>query len=1075
MIGVRLRIVVIAAAVVSLADVRAVGIESGPDERLWQYRNLGKAFYENPTTQGEAVEQFRKALDLAPESARERLNYGLALLRAGKTEEGIRELEKVQQQDPALPHTWFNLGIQYKKRGTDQWNARAIQQFEQMVRLVGDEPVSHFNLGYLYKIAGRPADALREFETAARLAPTLAGPHFQLYNAYRDPAVGRLDDARREQERFQEIKRRNAGAVIPEDLEWGYYAEIYDPADAAAEDADPPPRPPSFAAREILRLANPSAAALVVFDADHDQRPDAIVWSTAGVYLLKGGDTIVHDSGLESLEGVVSIAPADYDNDGAVDLAVMTRDGAMLWHHEDGLRFAPQPAPLAGGHIVRAAWLDYDHDYDLDLLLFGDRNRLFRNSGPAGFVDVTAEFPFAAGQPLDAVVVEATADAVGRDVLVSYRDRGGVLYRDELEGKFKAEPLNELPEGSSPILARDINRDGWVDVITAAAGETRLLLNSRGHFATATGASVHADAGLAAADFERLGVTDLVVGDRLLRWTKDRLLETHVDLGAAVARATADFNADGRLDLLTVDGAGRVGLALNTSDDVREWLRVSLTGVKNLRSGAGAVIEVKAGTRYQKALYEGVPVVFGLGERTQVDTVRITWPNGLVQNELRQRAGAAIAIKEAPRLSGSCPMIFTWDGARFRFITDVLGVAPLGASAGDGTYFPVDRDEYVQVPADALAISDGEYEVRVTEELREVSYLDRIQLIAVDHPAATAILTNDKFKAPPFPEFRLFGVDRPIPPHAAYDDRGRDVLDALLMEDRRYPDGYRRDFKGVAQPHHLDLDFGSAAPDNRALLVLNGWVDWADGSTFRGAAQEGAALLLPSLQVKDARGAWQTVIEDMGIPAGKPKTIVVDLTGRFLSASREVRIVTNLCVYWDRIYLSDRIEAPDVVQTPLDPVRADLRFRGFSRAIVDPERKQPEAFDYQDVRPVTMWNPTPGLYTRFGDVRPLLAAADDRLVVMGSGDEVRLRFGARRLPRLADGWRRDFLLLFVGWAKDGDANTAFSQTVDPLPFRGMSAYPYPAAEQFPHDDYARAYNTRPALHLLRSLAPRTGR
>src|SRR6267378_619559 len=87
------------------------------EDLLWRYRNLGKAFYENPTTQKEAVTEFRKALDLAPKSARERVNYGLALLRAGQTKEGIVELEKAQQRDPAIPHTWFNLGIALKKEG----------------------------------------------------------------------------------------------------------------------------------------------------------------------------------------------------------------------------------------------------------------------------------------------------------------------------------------------------------------------------------------------------------------------------------------------------------------------------------------------------------------------------------------------------------------------------------------------------------------------------------------------------------------------------------------------------------------------------------------------------------------------------------------------------------------------------------------------------------------------------------------------------------------------------------------------------------------------------------------------
>jgi hypothetical protein len=258
------------------------------------------------------------------------------------------------------------------------------------------------------------------------------------------------------------------------------------------------------------------------------------------------------------------------------------------------------------------------------------------------------------------------------------------------------------------------------------------------------------------------------------------------------------------------------------------------------------------------------------------------------------------------------------------------------------------------------------------------------------------------------------------------------------------------------------------------VLILNGWVDWADGSTFLGASQEDPrGLMLPSLQVKDRSGQWVTVVEDMGIPAGKPKTIAVDLTRKFLSASREVRIVTNLCVYWDEIFLLESSAAPKTVLTPIDASHVDLRFRGFSAVTIDPERTQPESFDYSRVSPLSMWNPTPGLYTRYGDVTPLLHSIDDRLVIMGSGDEIALTFPAAGLPRLPSGWTRDFLLLVDGWAKDADPNTAFSQSVEPLPFHAMSAYPYRANEHFPDDPLHRAYlveyNTRPALRLLRPL------
>jgi hypothetical protein len=230
---------------------------------------------------------------------------------------------------------------------------------------------------------------------------------------------------------------------------------------------------------------------------------------------------------------------------------------------------------------------------------------------------------------------------------------------------------------------------------------------------------------------------------------------------------------------------------------------------------------------------------------------------------------------------------------------------------------------------------------------------------------------------------------------------------------------------------------------------------------------------MPRLLVHDDAGGWIPVIEDMGIPAGKPKTIAVDVTGLLPAGGATLRIETSLVVYWDEIYLARAPETPRLTLTSLDPATADLRFRGFSRVEIHPERKQPERFVYADVRPTAMWNPTPGLYTRYGDVTELLSAVDDRFVVMGSGDEVRLLFDGSALPALPDGWTRDFLLHVDGWAKDGDANTAHSQTVEPLPFHGMPQYPYEDPHRYPDDPehlrYREHYLTRPALRLVRPL------
>jgi Tfp pilus assembly protein PilF len=1039
-------------------------------ERILRHRNLGKAFYENSTTQLMAVDEFKKALDLAPDSARERINYGLALLRAGKTEAGTAELEKAQKQDPSIPHTWFNLGIVFKK---DSQYEKAIAQFEGMLKLVPNEPVTHYNLGFLYKVGGKQDLALKHFETAAKLNPNLAGPHFQLFNAYR--TVGRAEEAAREQTIFQDIKKKTAGAAIPEDLEWSFYAEIYETIDPALAKDDQPGPPAKFAATALAKGVDAATAGALVLDADNDGKPDLLVWSSKGAHLFKGGAAPAIDLGIKD---AVSISAGDYNNDGFADLAVITTSGASLWLNQKGA-FVKQDVKLPAGKFARAVWIDYDHDYDLDLVLLGETSALLRNNGAAGFSDETATFPFVKGKALAAVHFDLIPDTDGFDLVVSFADRPGVLYRDKMMGKFEAVDLPQVAAGTTSLASADLDNDSTTDLGVAGPSGAAVIFNRDGKFDAPKPLAAGA-AAVSFLDVENRGIFDIAAAGALFRnqGTGKFADAKAAPLSGAALYVTADFDGDGRADLAAVKLDGSVEMLRNQTETKNNWIRANLLGVKNLKLAYGADVEIKSGPRYQKQTYRGMPLIFGLGPYNTLETVRITWANGMVQNELKQTTGKTVTFKEAPRLSGSCPMIFTWNGNEWEFVTDVLGVAPLGASSGDGKYFPLDHDEYIQIPRGAITAVNGHYEVRITEELREVSYLDQVKLIAVDHPASAEIYTNDKFQSPPFPEYRLFGVEKRIYPARALDHKGRNVLPALTRRDRVYPDQFARDFNGVAELHHLDLDFGAAVAsrDRKGadVLILNGWVDWADGSSFLAASQEKpGGLVMPYLQVKDAAGKWRTVIEDTGIPAGKPKTIAVDLSGKWLSASREVRIVTSLCVYWDEIFLSENTAAPRVVETALAPARADLHFRGFSQPVLHPERKQPESFLYGRVTPTSQWNPTPGMYTRYGDVLPLMQSIDDRMVIMGAGDELTLHFDARRLPALPAGWSRDFLLFVDGWAKDGDANTAWSKTVEPLPFHGMSGYPYPANEHYPdspeHRRYREQYNTRPALRLLRPL------
>jgi tetratricopeptide (TPR) repeat protein len=941
---------------------------------LAQHRNLGKAFYENPTTQAEAVVEFKKALDLAPNSVREKLNYGLALLRAGKIPEGVAQLKDVQRRDPKLPHTWFNLGIYYKKSGDSD---AATAQFERMIQFVPNEPIPHYQLGTLYKLQGKTAEAQAQFELAEKLDPQLAAARFQLYNLYRQQQ--QADKAAAALAEFQRLKKEAEGAAIPEDVDWCVYAEIYDPPGtptAPARGAAPPTYED--------HVLEGSATGMLSIDSTGDGSTDLLAWSPGGIRLYRHGHEPVADSGLGELTGVLSVAAGDFNNDGFMDLAVMTESGPVLMANSHG-HFGRVDAKLPQRRFERAVWIDYDHDYDLDLILLGESPALMRNEGAAGFADRTADFPFAKGIPTSAEKMRIDPDGKAFDLAVFYRDHDPVLYRDRLGGRYTAEPFRGAPPDGS--------------------------------------------------------------------------------------RLEADFDNDGKLDRASIAPDGKIHLALNRSRISPHWIRVRLEGVKSLKLAQDAEVEVKAGTLYRRAIYAGVPLLFEVGAALSVDVVRITWPNGLIQNEVKQAVDHAYTYQEAQRLSGSCPMIWTWNGHAMQFITDVLGVAPLGASDGEGTYFPVDHDEYVSIPGAALAVVDGHYDIRVTEELSEVSYLDQIQLMAVDHPAATEIFTNEKFKGPPYPEFKLFGVGRRIYPQSARDDEGHDVLARLLARDQKYPDQFRRSELGVAKPHTLELDFGKSAPDGRAVLLLNGWVDWPDGSTFRAAAQEvKGGLVMPYLQMQDAAGQWTTVNVDMGMPAGKPKTIAVELA--FPGPSRKVRIVTNLCVYWDEIFLSEGPSEAQARQYDVQLLSADLHFRGFSEARIHPERKQPDTFFYDSVSPTSFWNPTAGLYTRYGDVRELLKDVDDRLSILGSGDEIRLKFSSALAPP-PQGWTRDFLLKVDGWAKDRDPNTAFSTSVEPLPFHGMSRYPYPAGERFPddaeHRQYREEYNTRPALRLIRPL------
>jgi hypothetical protein len=220
----------------------------------------------------------------------------------------------------------------------------------------------------------------------------------------------------------------------------------------------------------------------------------------------------------------------------------------------------------------------------------------------------------------------------------------------------------------------------------------------------------------------------------------------------------------------------------------------------------------------------------------------------------------------------------------------------------------------------------------------------------------------------------------------------------------------------------------------------------------------------PILQVINKNGEWETVIENLGFPMGKDKTIIADLSDKFKTRDYRVRIQTNMQIYWDYIFYSEYDAKSPIKTTQMIPESADLHYRGYSKMFRKGGRYGPHWFDYSQVESGQKWRDLTGTYTRYGDVTELLLAADNKYIIANAGEEVTIHFDASGLPQLQEGWKRDFLIYSVGWVKDGDLNTAFGQTVTPLPFHEMTSYPYGAQESYPsnkeHEDYMNKYNTR---------------
>jgi cytochrome c-type biogenesis protein CcmH/NrfG len=1075
-------------------------------EDAYRANNLGVALLEQFKFK-EAADAFKRALQLAPDLALARINLGIALFNVPDLPAAQRELQAASTAAPAAPQPPYLLGLAAKTQNKPE---EAITYFQKVLRIDPNDVGANVNLGQIYAQQRKYPEAVAVLRTAIAAEPYNATALYNLGTAL--IRAGQREEGQKVIAQFQELRQRGSGTTLDTNyLEQGLYADAVASTGAEPELVDK--NTPNVVFTDATATVLPAdgdwapadlkfGGAAVLFDYDSDGDLDLLEVAGGKQRLMRNDSgKFVHTtptSGAlaKTSEGIgVAAVAGDYDNDGKPDVFILRSVGSGLYHNDGNGMFSDVTSAarigLGSSPFGSAALVDVDHDGDLDLFVPGVA--LLRNDGDKTFSDISPATAKMNDKMSGRAVVPTDYDnRRDIDLLVS-SDEKVSLYRNLRDGTFRdvAEEtgLGGL-KGASSIAAGDVNKDGFTDFFFNTG--QLALSNGKERFQLTP---IPGDSNAAQfIDYDNDGLLDLVLVTgtklRVLRnvgdsWS-DVTSKAVPDISAATGTrtrvlASGDIDGDGDTDIIFGIPGGGLRFARNNAADTNHSLRVSLAAKVSNRSGFGSKIEIRAGSLAQKLeTYSAFPapapadLVFGIGKRVSIDAVRVLWPAGIVQAETDIAVSKPLSLNELDRKPSSCPYLYVWNGKSFEFVTDFMGGGEMGHLDAPGIYNMPDPDEYVRIPGDLLKERNGRYELRVTNELEEAIFFDRMQLVAVAHPRETEVYPNEGLTVPA-PRFKLYTTRNAIPPLAAVDDHGHDVLEKILKIDREYPDDFKiHNIRGFADEHTLTLRL----PEQDSVrLLLTGWTDYAWSSDNLAASQSGKSLSLPALQVKDQQGKWKTVIENIGIPVGRPQTVIADLTGKFLSASREVRIVTNMRIYWDQILVDTSGGNFPARLTRLSPTVADLRWRGFSREY-SPNGREPMTYDYSQVSFTSPWKVMTGRYTREGDVRELLSATDDIFVISRPGDELILSFDARKLPPLPRGWKHTFLLYADGFSKEMDINSASPDQIGPLPFHGMSKYPYSWPERYPltlkRQRYLETYNTRIVTSQVDRIAGLTG-
>ncbi len=1063
-----------------------------------------------------------KAGQLDPKLLATRYVRGIVYKREGQFLKAAASLQQVVAGDPQCLGAYYNLAMCYK--ASEQYT-NAIATLLAALEREPNHPGCHYQLMTLYRRVGNLQAAARHAEIFERLKDTVdeaektveALERSQYSYIIELPTTGKdLERQVAEPVRFVDVTK--AAGLAP-------------PVPIPPLPPRPPSRlkrgecTPEIVRRYVVW----NGGSVALGDYDGDGKVDIYVVNCSTNEATSANRLYHNDGGWHFTDVTAKAgvgAPGlgshavwgDYDNDKRLDLYVVNYGPNVLYRNrgdgtfEDVSVKARVNEPQFGS---RAAFFDYDHDNDLDLLVAnnvdfsdlpqptrsagvaaaemvvpddfpGQVSALFRNNGNGTFTDQTDEAGLlvAAAQTRDIVFADFDGDHATDLFLVNF-DSPSVLFLNARMGKFKPGGSFSPPigKGARAAAEADFNRDGRPDLIVAVGPKLLLYTNGgRANFTLCADLPAAAVARIRIFDFNNDGWPDLLLSDTQGAWLRllagtgigqfaDVTAESGMDKVAGIIAdfATADLDGDGAQDIVVQTRDHGPLVFRNEGARHRHWLDVRLVGKKVNRCAYGATVEIASGGHYQKQTVRDGLVHFGLGSLTNVQVVRVTWPNGMAQNVIQPAPDHVLEIEEYVRVSASCAFLWADAGQGFKLVNEVLGVGPLGVPMAADKFFPLNCAELTKLAPDQLALKDGQYELRLTEDLRELAFVDQANLRVVDHPAELEIIPNEMFTAPPFPEDKFFAVLEHRLPRSAVDDRGNDVLELVRHHDGRYPTFPLTEYDGLARPHSLTLDLGDLSDATNVTLFLDGWIYWADSSVSWGVFQDTNYDFQPlRLEVRDAQGSWQTAIASVGLPTSKGIVVPVDLTGKFLCRDWHVRLSTTLCLYFDRIFVSTHDEAPHCRVTMLPVARADLHFHGFAE--MTRNELGFERFEYNDTSLTGPWDAPRGMLTRYGEVTALLTQPDDMYVTIAPGDELTLRFDAAVLPSLPAGWLRSFIFYANGWVKDGDLNTKFSASVEPLPFHAMSGYPYPATEHYPddpaHHQYLRTWQTRPSQSHL---------